>query len=114
MVLGLTFKENCSDLRNSKVADLVSELREYGCEISVHDPIADPAEAAQEYGIALTHWEKLPKADALVAAVSHREYLEMPIEKIAEKLNPGGLFVDIKSAYPTERLVAARYKVWRL
>jgi len=114
IVLGLTFKENCSDLRNSKVADLVNELREYGCEIAVHDPIADPAEAGHEYGIALTHWEELPRADAIVAAVSHAEYLDMHIEKIAEKLNPGGLFVDIKSAYPTETLVAAGYKVWRL
>ncbi len=114
VVLGLTFKENCPDLRNSKVADLVKELREYGCKVAVHDPIADPTEAGHEYGIKLSPWEKLPKADAIVAAVSHSEYLGMPIENIAGKLNMGGLFVDIKSAYESEKLVAMGYKVWRL
>ncbi len=114
IVLGLTFKENCPDLRNSKVADLVEEFRDYGCEIAVHDPIADPAEAEREYGIALTLWEKLPRAEAIVLAVSHKDYLNLSFEKIAEKLSPGGLFVDVKSAYASERLVSEGYKVWRL
>jgi UDP-N-acetyl-D-galactosamine dehydrogenase len=56
----------------------------------------------------------LHKADAVVAAVSHREYLEMPLEKMTEKLNPMGLFVDIKSSYPVQKIVDAGYKVWRL
>lgn len=114
IVLGLTFKENCPDLRNSKVADLVRELKEYGCSVFVHDPIADSVEAEHEYGIGLTLWNELPKADAIVAAVSHREYLEMPFKKMAEKLNPMGLFVDIKSTYSVEKIIAAGYKVWRL
>jgi len=70
-VLGLTFKENCPDLRNSKVADLIHELQTYGIEVHVHDPVADPAEARHEYGLELEGWESLPRADALVAAVSH-------------------------------------------
>ncbi|HRE15485.1 MAG TPA: nucleotide sugar dehydrogenase, partial [Rhodocyclaceae bacterium] len=65
-------------------------------------------------GVGLTLWNELPRADAIVAAVSHREYLEMPFEKMAEKLNPMGLFVDIKSTYSVEEIVAAGYKVWRL
>lgn len=114
IVLGLTFKENCPDLRNSKVADLVIELKDYGCEVLVHDPIADKVEAEHEYGIELKSWSDLQKADAIVAAVSHCEYLEMPFEKITEKLNSMGLFVDIKSSYSVEKIVSAGYKVWRL
>jgi UDP-N-acetyl-D-glucosamine/UDP-N-acetyl-D-galactosamine dehydrogenase len=76
-VLGLTFKENCPDLRNSKVADLVRELQEYGCDVRVHDPIAVPSEAQHEYGLELTEWRELPIAGAIVAAVSHRHYKDM-------------------------------------
>jgi len=76
IVLGLTFKENCPDLRNSKVADLVKELQDFGCDVAVHDPIAESQEAEHEYGIRLTPWDQLPdNADAIVAAVSHAEYL---------------------------------------
>ena len=113
-VLGLTFKENCPDLRNSKVADLVRELQDYGCEVSVHDPIAEPAQAKDEYGIELTPWERLPQADALVAAVSHQEYLSMPLEEILNRLRPEGLFVDIKSVYEIEQLRSNGITAWRL
>jgi UDP-N-acetyl-D-galactosamine dehydrogenase len=113
-VLGLTFKENCPDLRNSKVADVVRELQDYGCEVSVHDPIAEPAQAKHEYGIELTPWERLPQADALVAAVSHHEYLSMQLEEILNRLRPEGLFVDIKSAYEIEKLRSNGITVWRL
>src|SRR3546814_11548135 len=70
-VLGLTFKEDCSDVRNSKVADLVYELKGYGLSVHVYDPIANPAEAEEEYGISLETWEELPQADAIVLAVAH-------------------------------------------
>jgi UDP-N-acetyl-D-galactosamine dehydrogenase len=113
-VLGLTFKENCPDLRNSKVADLVRELKEYGCEVSVHDPIAEPPEAQHEYGITLRNWDELPKgADAIVAAVAHRQYLDMPLTDIVGKLKTGGLFVDVKSAYDQAAIRAAGYGLWR-
>lgn len=113
-VLGLTFKENCPDLRNSKVADLVRELRDYGCEVSVHDPIAEAPEAKHEYGITLCPWHDLPKvADAIVAAVAHREYLGMPLSDVLGRLKPGGLFVDVKSAYDQAAVRAAGYVLWR-
>src|SRR5207237_792862 len=67
-VLGLTFKENCPDLRNSRVIDVVRELGSYGVEVRVHDPVADPAEAMHEYGVKLTPWHELPRAHAIVAA----------------------------------------------
>ncbi|MBI5626768.1 MAG: nucleotide sugar dehydrogenase [Nitrosomonadales bacterium] len=115
IVLGLTFKENCPDLRNSKVADVVKELQDFGCEVSVHDPIADSAEAVHEYGINLTPWEKLPEqADAIVAAVSHTEYTSQPVFQLLAKLKSGGVFIDIKSVYQQELIEAAGYKLWRL
>ena len=115
IVLGLTFKENCPDLRNSKVADLVKELQEFGCDVSVHDPLAAPAEAMHEYGIALTEWNALPsQADAIVAAVSHAEYSSQPVTQLLAKLKQGGLFIDIKSAYQPEAIEAAGHKLWRL
>ncbi len=115
IVLGLTFKENCPDLRNSKVADLVRELKEFGCDVSVHDPLAESKEAEHEYGISLTSWDDLPgNADAIVAAVSHNEYTEQPLERLLAKLKPAGVFVDIKSAYSQEELKAAGVTLWRL
>ncbi len=115
IVLGLTFKENCPDLRNSKVADLVKELKDFGCDVLVHDPIAESPEAEHEYGISLTPWDQLPgNADALVAAVSHKEYMAMSLAELTAKLSPGGVFTDVKSAYDQAAVRAAGFKLWRL
>lgn len=115
IVLGLTFKENCSDMRNSKVADLIKELQEFGCEVSVHDPLAEAKEAMHEYGIALTEWDLLPKqADAIIAAVSHSEYTNQPVTQLLAKLKPGGVFIDIKSTYSPEVIEGAGFVLWRL
>ncbi len=114
IVLGLTFKENCPDLRNSKVADLVRELQGYGCDVVVHDPIAEPSEAEHEYKINLVTWDSLPEAEALVAAVSHKEYMSKPLLEITQKLKAGGVFIDIKSAFNPETLKSAGFNVWRL
>ena len=73
-VLGLTFKENCPDLRNSRVIDVISELRSYGADVHVHDPVADAQEAVHEYGVTLRSWDQLPRAHAMVVAVAHREF----------------------------------------
>lgn len=115
VVLGLTFKENCPDLRNSKVADVVRELADFGCDVTVHDPIADNSEARHEYGIELTPWENLPKeADAVVAAVMHKEYLQVPLTSLLGLLKKGGVFVDIKSAFDAQTIRDAGYSLWRL
>jgi len=114
IVLGMTFKENCPDLRNSKVIDVIHELQSYGVDVRVHDPIADSAECEHEYGIGLTAWEDLPQASALVAAVSHKHYLDMGSCKLAELMLPGGVFVDVKSIHDRAALEAAGYSVWRL
>jgi UDP-N-acetyl-D-galactosamine dehydrogenase len=115
VVLGLTFKEDCPDLRNSKVADLVKELQSFGCDVSVHDPIAEAPEAEHEYGISLTPWDKLPgEVDAIVAAVSHKQYKAMPLSDILGKLKKGGVFTDVKSAYDPAAVRASGATLWRL
>jgi UDP-N-acetyl-D-glucosamine/UDP-N-acetyl-D-galactosamine dehydrogenase len=115
IVLGLTFKENCPDLRNSKVADVIRELKELGCELSVHDPIADSAEAAHHYGVALTAWKELPAdADAVVAAVPHRSYLAMPLRDLLSPLKRNGVFIDVKSAFDRDAIRQAGFRMWRL
>ncbi|MES2152607.1 MAG: nucleotide sugar dehydrogenase [Pseudomonadota bacterium] len=113
-VIGLTFKENCPDLRNSKVADIVAELQSYGVNVHVYDPLASPEQALHEYGIVLHSWEALPRADALVVAVSHRELLARPLSDLQEKLNENGCFIDVKSQFDRQALSAAGFKVWRL
>ncbi|MDP2025584.1 nucleotide sugar dehydrogenase [Sulfuriferula sp.] len=115
IVLGLTFKEDCSDLRNSKVADLVKELQAFGCDVAVHDPIAESTEAEHEYGISLTPWDQLPSdADAIVAAVSHKEYKAMSLAELMANLRKGGVFTDVKSAYDQAAIKAAGFSLWRL
>ncbi|MBZ2206085.1 nucleotide sugar dehydrogenase [Massilia soli] len=113
-VIGLTFKENCPDLRNSKVADIVYELKSYGCDVHVYDPVADADEAMHEYGIKLEKWEDLPRADAVVAAVGHKELLARPLGDLQDKLNVDGCFIDVKSQFDKKALVEAGYSVWRL
>ena len=115
IVLGLTFKENCSDLRNSKVADLVKELQEFGCEVYVHDPLAEVEQALHEYGITLREWHQLPQnADAIVAAVSHAKYTTQPVANLLAPLKRCGVFIDIKSAYMPEAITDTGAYLWRL
>jgi UDP-N-acetyl-D-glucosamine/UDP-N-acetyl-D-galactosamine dehydrogenase len=113
-VLGLTFKEDCADLRNSKVVDIIQELQSFGAEVFVHDPDADPAEAMKEYGVKLLHWNDLPRADAIVAAVAHRKYRSLTIDDIARKVVKGGCFVDVKAGFDEVMLADAGMRVWRL
>ena len=113
-VLGLTFKENCGDLRNSKVIDIINELKSYGVEVSVTDPQAEHDEAMHEYGVPLQSWDELPRADAIVAAVAHREFAELSVEDFGKKLVKGGAFIDVKAAFDPAALKAAGYRVWRL
>ena len=113
-VLGLSFKENCPDLRNSKVADLISELQSYGIEIHVHDPVANAEEARHEYGLNLESWEKLPCADAIIVAVSHREFLDRPLTDFQAKVSDKGCFIDVKSQFDQTALREAGLNVWRL
>jgi UDP-N-acetyl-D-galactosamine dehydrogenase len=114
IVLGLTFKENCPDLRNSKVIDVIRELESFGVTVHVHDPVAEPAEARHEYGVDLVSWEHLPKANAIVAAVAHQELAEKPLDVLLAKLAPGGVYMDVKSQADRAALEARGVHVWRL
>jgi UDP-N-acetyl-D-galactosamine dehydrogenase len=114
VLLGLTFKENCADIRNSKVFDLFNELLGFGCDVFAHDPIADPAKIQNLFGISTLAWDELPQADVLVAAVSHQQYLDMPIDILLKKLKHGGVFIDVKSVYSKQALLEKNFRVWRL
>jgi UDP-N-acetyl-D-galactosamine dehydrogenase len=113
-VLGLTFKENCPDLRNSKVAGIIDELLEYCCEVIVHDPLASAAEALAEYGIALCALEDLSNCQAVILAVPHAQYLQMSVAQFGAMMDEGATLVDLKSVLDREKLEAAKLKVWRL
>jgi len=102
LILGLTFKENCPDLRNTRVIDLIAELRDYGMNVDVHDPWADPEEARQEYGLELTQKPRLGSYDAIVLAVAHRQYREMGAGAIRAWLNAGGVVYDVKHVLPRD------------
>jgi len=114
IVLGMTFKEDCPDLRNSKVIDVIRELQSYGVKVHVHDPLADNEECQHEYGIGLTEWDALPQASAIIAAVAHQPYKQMGVSKLLGKLKPGGVFADVKSVYDPAAVAQAGHELWRL
>jgi UDP-N-acetyl-D-glucosamine/UDP-N-acetyl-D-galactosamine dehydrogenase len=113
-VLGLTFKENCPDLRNSKVVDTVRELQEYGADVQVHDPIADAEEALAEYGITTVGKEQLARADAVVAAVAHQPFKQWSAAEWPQLLAPGGCVIDVKAMFDASALRQQGFRVWRL
>ena len=113
-VLGLTFKENCADLRNSRVIDVIRELQSFGIEVHVHDPEANTLEAHEVYGVELKSWDSLPKADAIVLAVAHRALAEIHFSTYLEKVMPGGCFIDVKSQLDPVMVRNAGLSLWRL
>ncbi|MES2740016.1 MAG: nucleotide sugar dehydrogenase [Pseudomonadota bacterium] len=113
-VMGLTFKENCPDLRNSKVVDMIHELQSYGLQVHVHDPVADAADAWAEYGIRLCSWEQLPRAEAIISAVSHRQLTARPLSDFQDKVDPAGCFIDVKAFFDQQQLRESGLHVWRL
>jgi UDP-N-acetyl-D-galactosamine dehydrogenase len=113
-ILGVTFKENCPDLRNSQVFGVVDALEEYGLRVQISDPLADPQEAQSEYGRQLIPWADLAPADAIVLAVSHRAYLELPASSYRELLRRPGVLVDVKSALKPSDYQMDGIGYWRL
>ncbi|MCR4348040.1 MAG: nucleotide sugar dehydrogenase [Sulfuricaulis sp.] len=114
IVMGITFKEDCPDSRNTRVIDVVNELLSYGVKVSVHDPVANAEEARHEYGIELISWESLPKAKAIVAAVAHKSFLGMGTDVYLKKLERGGCFIDVKARFDAKVFTDAGMHVWRL
>jgi len=113
-VMGLTFKENCKDIRNSKVIDVIHELEQFGCEVFVHDPEADPDETLHEYGIKLRSWEELPAADCLIVAVAHRSFAERPEAEWRKKIVRQGCLVQVKPVLDAEAFRRDGVRAWRL
>lgn len=113
-IFGVTFKENCADLRNSKVIDIIRELESYGIDVHVSDPQADPEEAMHEYGIKLQQYIDMPRAQAIVVAVAHREFLNLGFQMLSSKLDPNGVIIDVKAALDISLIRGADFRVWRL
>ena len=119
VILGLTFKENCPDTRNSKVVDIVNRLKEYNINPIVTDSWADSVVAKQEYGVKLTAWEDLPKADCVVVAVGHNEFRNMSMMQIKglfkdDLSDEEKVLIDVKSLYRMDELKASGMRFWRL
>ena len=113
-VLGLTFKEDCPDLRNTKVVDIVEHLRKYNPEIILTDSIADPKEADLLLNISLEPINVIRDCDAIIIAVAHKEYLNIKIDDWNKILKKSGLIIDIKSIYSTNYFKKTGYSYWRL
>ena len=113
-VFGLSFKENCVDIRNSLVPDILTELKSYGCKIQVSDPIADSKEAMEKHGISLCNDSELKKAHGIILAVPHRIFREWLPEKWITMLVSNGIVVDINNIIPTEQFQSEGHLVWRL
>jgi len=113
-LLGLTFKEDCPDLRNSRVVDIIRELEEYGVEVQVHDPLADQEEAMVEYGVQLQPLENLPPAATVIVAVAHKEFQALTPTRMRALTGSAPVLIDVKAMYDKKTFEAAGFNVWRL
>ena len=114
-VLGITFKEDVPDLRNTRVVDIIAELADYGIDIQVHDPLADPDEAKSYYGVDLKDLDQLQGVDALVVAVSHKTYRDMGLSRLAELCGGSrAVIVDVKSTFDPSAAEKEGFTYWRL
>jgi UDP-N-acetyl-D-galactosamine dehydrogenase len=113
-ILGLTFKENVPDLRNSRIPDIVNELTEFGIQPLVHDPLGNAEEALEEYGVELCDWSELRDLDALIFAVAHRKYLEAGVDDVLSLVRDGGVVIDVKSALDPARTAKRGLLYWSL
>ncbi len=111
-LLGLTFKENVPDLRNSRVPDIAAELRLFGIEPLIHDAVAEAGEAHKEYGLRLSDWEQIRGLDALIVAVGHRAYRELSCSQLTQCVRPGGVVMDVKSIL--DRACLSHVHYWSL
>lgn len=119
VILGITFKENCPDTRNSKVVDIINRLKEFEIEPIVTDSWADVTVARQEYGVELMPYDEIPKADCIIVAVGHKEYRNMSVMQIKELFKPQlndeeKVLIDVKSLYRKDELDASKMRYWRL
>lgn len=98
-ILGLTFKEDCPDLRNTRVIDIIRELKEYGVEVQISDPLADPEEALHEYGLRLTPFAELKPSTTIIVAVAHRAFKELSAPSFSKLMHSSPILIDVKGIY---------------
>lgn len=112
----MTFKENCPDARNSKVADIIARLNEYGISPKIVDPWADPAVAEHEYGVELIKIDEVKEADCVIVAVAHNEFKELGLEGIVKLFgdNEKKVLIDVKGIYKIDDLKTSNVLWWRL
>ena len=113
-ILGLTFKEDCPDLRNSRVIDVINTVKQYGAQPFVHDPMADTAEAEHEYGVQLCTWESLSDLDAVILAVGHAQYRSLTAHSLLQIARDDALIADIKGIVDRDSFNNSRLILWRL
>lgn len=113
-VMGITFKEDCPDLRNTRVVDVLAELDAYGIDVVIHDPIADPKEAEEELGVKLRPMADLSGVNALIVAVGHAEYKAMSPGQMAGLIADGGCLIDVKSIFDVAEVAKTEITYWRL
>ena len=113
-ILGLSFKENCPDLRNTKVIRIIERLQHYNCNLKVSDPCVLPKEAKAQFGIELQNINEIKNQDAVVIAVSHSEYINFPEDKWQRILRPKGVLIDIKSIFNENYFSKLNFKYWAL
>ncbi len=117
LVLGLTFKENVPDIRNTKVVDIIAELQDFQVEVLVHDPVAEVAEARKEYGIELQSLEEIGPVDGVVLAVAHNEFVGMSgdqFKQLCSNGNKQGVVIDVKAVLKKEDISASGLSYWAL
>ncbi len=113
-ILGITYKENCSDLRDTRVIDIIKELAAYGVKTLVHDPIADPPAVKEEYGIDLIPWDELNKLDAIIITVAHKFYIKLDKNELKNKLNRPSVIMDIKEIINKKDFADSGIIIWKL
>lgn len=113
-VLGFTFKEDCPDVRNTKVIDIIKELEDYNAKVYCCDPVADAPDAEHEYGVKFTAFTDLPQVPLLVVAVAHKEFKSLSLDELLAKVQPGGVILDVKSILPKEEIRSRGFILWRL
>jgi UDP-N-acetyl-D-glucosamine/UDP-N-acetyl-D-galactosamine dehydrogenase len=113
-ILGITFKENCPDLRNTKVVDIKENLEKYNCKVIVSDEFAANKESISELNIPLVDLDQIQKMDALIIAVEHKKYTQFNIKDFEKFLNPNGCLIDVKSIYKIDYFSKTSFTHWRL
>jgi UDP-N-acetyl-D-galactosamine dehydrogenase len=113
-VLGITYKENCNDFRDTGVTSLIGELESFDVEVLVHDPLADPVAVKHALGINLVSWDELHSLEAIIIAVGHKQYIDHDVNDFKQRMGAGKLMVDVKAILDPKKIAEADLTLWQL